>query len=329
MREYRQQLGQYLPVLGFVFYAVMVFSGFGRHAFFYGTLFSVLLPLAGLVTGVLLFTYGFVLFKEKRLIENIPRSKARSAAMGLVEVSGQAEPYVMLKSPLTATECVYYKFKIEKRMDEDRGAKWKVINQGSSTNFFYIRDETGRILVDPVEAELHLQEDYKFTGTDILASGSVRRFSAPVIFGAGEMRYTEWYLVPGDSVFAIGSAKKWKNAAEDHKFKVAQKLREIKEDKERMKQFDLNGDGRIDCEEWELARQHAEQDLLKEELQRPQQMDDDVVITRDSGHNIMIISEKSEKDVIMQKGLGSFFATLAGAGLILWMAYLLLKRVIL
>jgi hypothetical protein len=326
VRDNRQQLGRFLPGLGFAFYAMMILSGFGRHREAYGVVFTALLPLLGLVVGVLLFTYGFVLFKEKRLIENIPRSKARSAAMGLVEVAGRAEPFALLKSPLTATDCVYYRFKVEKYVRSGKNSHWRVINQGSSTHFFYIYDETGRILVDPVEAELHLATDYKYTGTDIVASGSARQYDIPVIFGSGNMRYTEWYILPGDSVYAIGTAKKWKNASEDHKFKVAEKLREFKENKGKMKQFDLNGDGKIDCEEWELARQHAEQDLLKEELQRPQQAEDDVVITRDPGHNIMIISEKSEKEVVMHRGVGAVMSLLAGTGLILWMSYLLLKR---
>lgn len=288
--------------------------------------FSVILPLLGLVLGVLVFTLGFELLRQKNLMENIPRSKARSAAMGLAEVQGMAAPYVWLKSPLTLTDCIYYKFLVEKYEQEGKGSHWKVVNEGCSTHFFYVEDETGKILVDPVDAELHLRSDYKYTGTDIISSGRTRNYNSTSIFGGQRMRYTEWYIVPNDTIYAIGTIKKWKSAFDDHKFKVAEKLRAIKEDKERLKQFDLDGNGQIDCDEWEAARQQAEQDLLKEQLSKPQQMEDDVVITRDPSNNIMIISDQDERQVIKNKAIYASISFVSGSGLIVWMAYLLLKK---
>ncbi|MBI4727471.1 hypothetical protein HY768_09700 [candidate division TA06 bacterium] len=325
-RDNRRQAFQAFAFLGFGLYMLILVvmrggGGFRAYAFF-----SIVLPLLGLVLGVLIFTLGFELLRQKRLMENIPRSKARSAAMGLSEVKGKAAPYVWLKSPLTTTDCVYYKFLVEKYVQGGKNSHWKVVNEGCSTNFFYVEDETGKILVDPVEAELHLSSDYKYTGTDIISSGRARTYSPPSIFGGQKMRYTEWYIVPSDTVYAIGTVKKWKSAFEDHKFKVAEKLKAIKEDKERLKKFDLDGDGQIDCDEWEMARQQAEQDLLKEQLEKPQQVEDDVVITRDPSNNIMIISDQDERQVIKNKKICATLSFASGSGLILWMAYLLLKK---
>jgi hypothetical protein len=316
--ENRKQASKVMAVLGGGVYVLIWARAF----------FSFILPLAGMALGVLIFTLGFELLRQKRLMENIPRSKARSAAMGLVEVQGRAAPYVWLKSPLTGAECVYYKFLVEKYVREGKSSHWKVVNEGCSTNFFYVEDETGKILVDPVEAEMHMEPDYRYTGTDIASGGDTGIFGLSNLYGGQRARYTEWYITPADTIFAIGTIKKWKSAFEDHKFKVAEKLKAIKENKERLKQFDRNGDGQIDCDEWEAARQQAEQDLLKEELDRPQQMEDDVVITRDPSNNIMIISDQDQRQVIRKKKIYAVLSFVSGGGTILWMAYLLLKKIV-
>ena len=62
-------------------------------------------PILGACAGVYLFYHGFQLLVRKRLIENTPSSKIRSAAMGLVELSGLATgPYTM-NAPITGLPC--------------------------------------------------------------------------------------------------------------------------------------------------------------------------------------------------------------------------------
>jgi hypothetical protein len=65
--------------------------------------------------GLAVFIIGFIFFRKKRLIENIPTSKIRSIAMGLVEIFGQVIPIKerIFKSPFTEKQCVYYQFTIE------------------------------------------------------------------------------------------------------------------------------------------------------------------------------------------------------------------------
>src|SRR5690242_21889012 len=63
----------------------------------------------GAMLGVYLFFRGFSLLKRKRLVMNTPRSTVRAAALGPVEVSGQAAgPYTLI-APLSETECYYYR----------------------------------------------------------------------------------------------------------------------------------------------------------------------------------------------------------------------------
>lgn len=73
--------------------------------------------------GIFTFFKGFQWFRLKRLIEDIPTSKIRSIAMGLVEIAGRALPYKdeILISPITKQKCLFYMFVVEgyiMRMDE-------------------------------------------------------------------------------------------------------------------------------------------------------------------------------------------------------------------
>lgn len=270
-----------------------------------------------LVIGLLVLTYAFSVWKEKRLIENIPTSKVRSLAMGLVEVKGEARPKAALKSPITLTDCVYYRYKIEKYVRSGKSSHWSVVDEGASTNYFYVNDETGKILADPVDADVHLGRDYQWTGT--------KPGSGWGIFGGDRMRYSEWWIVAGEPVYVIGTVRRWKDARDDRRFRIAERLRLLKADRERMREFDRDGDGAISADEWEQARQRVEQDVLREELDNPVDTSDDFVIARDAAGGVMIISDKSEKDLARRYGWQAAGLFLLGAGLVSWMGALLLR----
>jgi len=281
------------------------------------------LIIGGLAAGVLVFSYGFSVWREKRTIENIPTSKVRSLAMGLVELCGHAQPKALLKSPVTGTKCVYYKFLIEKRVRTSKGTKWVVLNQGASTNYFYVDDGTGRILVDPVEADIHLARDYRYTGASLSGAGFM---SSSSLFTGDDHRYTEWYIVPDDQVYVLGTVTKWKNALDDRRLKIAERLRQLKDDRARMRAFDRDGDGQVDATEWELARQRIEQDVLAEELANPADTRDDSVVTRDPLQPLMIISDCSERELVRKQAIKAWLLLLGGAGLIIGAAFMMLRK---
>jgi single-stranded DNA-binding protein len=267
----------------------------------------------GLGVGLAMFTYGFTVWREKRTIENIPTSKVRSLAMGLVEVSGQAQPKALLKSPITATDCVYYKFLVERRERRGKNDTWVAVSQGASTNYFYVDDGTGRILVDPVEADIHLAQDYRYT--DAASAGNTLGLMFNVGSFGQRMRYTEWYIVPGDQVYVMGTITRWRNDQQERQFALAERLKELKADRDRLMQFDRDGDGKIDADEWEAARQQAEQDILRQELDNPRDESEDLVIARDPLNHLMIISDKSEKDLVKSKAATAWLLLIFGAAL--------------
>jgi hypothetical protein len=115
----------------------------------------------GFAGGIYLFFRGFFLLQRRHLILDTPFSKIRSAAMGMVEVSGLAVgPYTMI-APVTGRPCYYYRTVAWEWKREGKNNKWvKVAGECMHVPFF-LDDNTGRVLVDPRGAELDLHRDFQ------------------------------------------------------------------------------------------------------------------------------------------------------------------------
>jgi hypothetical protein len=264
-----------------------------------------------IIAGIFLLDFGFKELHKKWLIQQTPTSKIRAVAMGISEICGLAKQKFPLKSPITFTDCVYYKFLIEK---EGKGSKgqhtWSKINEGRSTNYFYVEDSTGKILVDPLDCEPILSRDYRSIGTDL----------------TGTYRYTEWYLKPDDYVYILGNVRKFMENVDQHKQKLIEALQKLKQDKERLKQFDKDGDGQISETEWDEARNKVEQELIEKELKEPVNTDDDIVIAKGDLEKTFIIADRGEREVARKFSLLSMLATSGGIVLILGMAVSIIAR---
>lgn len=174
-----------------------------------------------------LFYYiGFVLllaaFREwtlYTLIRNTPTSHARSAAAGRVEVKGKARPLgrdALLESPFQGTGCVMYECKIEELRSDGDDEHWVTIYKDRRSPGFYLEDDTGRVAVDPSDAEWGFEADYreKFQENDV--PERIARFSQQHItesslldvdwMGGEWRRFTEWFLEPGESLYLLGRA---------------------------------------------------------------------------------------------------------------------------
>lgn len=117
-------------------------------------------PLLGACAGVYLFIYGFQLLQRKRLIMNTPASKIRSAAMGLVEVSGLAAGPYTIVAPITSMPCYYYRSMAWQWKREGKNSKWVKVADESLHVPFFLEDNTGRVLVDPQGAEMEIHRDF-------------------------------------------------------------------------------------------------------------------------------------------------------------------------
>jgi hypothetical protein len=173
--------------------------------------------LAGVVFGVLLAVVGIKSFKEKNLIKKTPTSKIGRLTKGLVEISGEVTPCnrELFIGPLSNHECVYYKYTMEEYHPEHSVIKWKSVKSGEEKKHFYLKDETGTVLIDPQEADISsLSADYEFeTSFSEDPPENIKRIlrqndiDYQGFFGINKkMRFSEYLIVPGDRLFILGTA---------------------------------------------------------------------------------------------------------------------------
>ncbi|MDP1853018.1 MAG: GIDE domain-containing protein [Candidatus Omnitrophota bacterium] len=260
----------------------------------------------GFVAGICAFFWGFNRLRRKRLIENIPTSTVRGMAMGLVEISGKAKKVTSLKSPLTQTECVLFQYKVEEYRKSGKSGSWVTIASGNSFDCpFWLEDETGKIMVFPKGAEFIWPLDFQSrTGFGIEMPYTLTNFMVNKginykdFFGVRPLRFSEWFICEGETVYALGSTKKREGTTKIYSEQIIRRIEKLKENKERTKEIDLNKDGQVSIEEWDGAVRKIEAEVLKEAL-NIDQADNvyDIIITKGDTEKIFIISDQSEKDL--------------------------------
>ena len=92
---------------------------------------------------------------------NTPASKIRSAAMGLVEVSGLAAGPYSIVAPITSMPCYYYRTMAWQWKREGKNSKWVKVADESYHVPFFLEDNTGRVLVNPQGAEMEIHRDFQ------------------------------------------------------------------------------------------------------------------------------------------------------------------------
>jgi hypothetical protein len=209
----------------------------------------------------LLFYEGFRFLRLRRLMADTPTSKARSAAVGMVEMAGHCERWCNLLSPLGQVPCVYYRLERFKRRQgkygENQWQRVSVVNSGSTP--FYLRDDTGRVLVNPAGAKIRAAEKRIFEeGTNSLF-GVIMPVSP-------DDRYVEETIPEGAYVYVLGFAAPLQAERLPLRQRVADKLRALKMDRATLMRYDANHDGQIDQGEWGAARADAERAATAESL---------------------------------------------------------------
>ena len=166
--------------------------------------------------GIALFTVGLYFYKKKQLIADTPTSKIRSIAMGLVEIFGQVISIKerVFQSPFTDKECVYYQFTIEEYQSSGKNSHWVTIKKGEQRGLFYLKDDTGMVLIDPTGAKIEARRDFEYQsglGKDppeqIIRFLSANNLAHEGFFGLNKtMRYRETIIVPDENLYIMGTA---------------------------------------------------------------------------------------------------------------------------
>jgi hypothetical protein len=168
--------------------------------------------LIGFCVGIGLFIYGFRLLQRRRLILDTPFSKIRSAAMGMVEISGLAVgPYTMI-APVTARPCYYYRTLVWEWKQSGKNKQWvKVAGECMHVPFF-VDDNTGRMPIDPRGADLDLHRDFEQEFCDSYFTikepvpDNVRTFLARHgIATNNKIKVEEFCIKPKNALFILGT----------------------------------------------------------------------------------------------------------------------------
>jgi hypothetical protein len=172
--------------------------------------FSLLAGL-GAFAGLILFYYGFRLLQRKRLIQNTPMSRIRSASLGLVEVNGLAVGPFSMTAPITAKPCFYYRTQAWELRRSGKNEEWTQVADESLHVPFFLDDNTGRLLIDPQGAQMDIHRDFHQEYSNSIFAGTemperVRAFlTRNGISSDRKIRIDEYCIKPKNALFALGT----------------------------------------------------------------------------------------------------------------------------
>lgn len=285
---------------------------------------------AAALGGIGLFIFGFVQLRRARLLEDTPTSRVRSAAQGYVEFHGHARllPGPEIVSPLSGQRCCWWDYKIEQRRTEHRGGKrhneWVTIDARTSDELFLLDDGTGQCVVDPLGARVIPSLSRSWRGYHPRPQSFPAKSSR---FGIGDYRYTEQLLRFGDWLYVIGQFQSQTAVRYDHESRdVSDLLAQWKRDQRALLQrFDSNADGKIDLDEWEVARRAAIAEVRAQQVERSVQPDLHI-LNKPRDRRPFILSTKTEHQLTRGLRWGGAAGVAAGLSLGAAVAFVLIAR---
>lgn len=251
--------------------------------------------------GLLMATslYGWMrMIGHARLILNTPTSRIASAAQGYTELRGRARRLegTPLRSPVNHLPVLWYRLVTEKR----RSTEWRTVSTVTSDASFLLDDGSGTCLIDPADAVM-----------------LIRRKD---VFKRDDMRLTQWSLIDGDRIYAMGEFATLGSIQPDldTHAQVGELLSEWKREPDALlARFDLDGNGTLDLKEWGLARAQARREVLK--MQADALAAPELHVMRKPHHGLYLISDLDPDRITRQYRLwaivhaATFLASMAAA----------------
>lgn len=217
-------------------------------------------------------------FHRARLVADMPTSRIRSASQGFTELIGIArkDEHPNL-SPLSGELCLWWRYTIEEYKSSGKSSHWVTIEKKLSSAGFLLEDTTGTCYVEPDGAEIscyHTRTWYGHTRRPVGNNPtSDKPGKHPLMMRVGSFgrryRYTEHLIKEGDPLYALGHFSSHSNPLQHLSLEelTGDILRSWKQDFSALvKRFDINKDGQLNSDEWQLAR-HAARWQAKEDKQ--------------------------------------------------------------
>ena len=181
-------------------------------------------PWVGLIVAIIALVASLRACRRKRLIDNLPTSKTQGVFIGLVELKGTAECEQPLLSHLAGATCVYYSYAIEERWSrlitvtesdgrggtrevQRRESGWTQVDARTESTPFYLRDDTGSVLVRPGGARI---EAVAVFNRECSAWDPLYYEKGPaggIMDSDGVRRFTESAIPLKSQMFVVGQAR--------------------------------------------------------------------------------------------------------------------------
>ena len=165
----------------------------------------------GFVFGIILFVRGFRLLQRKRLIMDTPNSHVRSAAIGLVELSGLAVGPNTITSPITMRPSFYYRTALWREVGSGKNRHWELAVDERFHVPFFLKDETGMVLVNPHGAEMDIHCDFSGSYSTSMFSGDkmpprvVEFATANGVSLTSPLKVEEYCVKPRNALYILGT----------------------------------------------------------------------------------------------------------------------------
>lgn len=187
--------------------------------------------------------------QRARLFTDTPLSAIASASQGQVRLQGRGQPLggEPLRAPLSGLPCLWYRLHTERQEEDNR---WVSDHRDESTASFILNDGTGTCVLDPEGADMQV--------------------ARKKCWEEGDYRHTLWTILERDPLLVVGYFRtdSTGHVGTSRSAAVSELLSQWKEDKPALlKRFDLNQDGEINMQEWELARAQAQREADKAKQQ--------------------------------------------------------------
>lgn len=266
---------------------------------------------------------GYRNFLLKRLVEDMPTSKIRSASQGFTELVGVAKCFSQpLNAPLSGEPCVWWRYRIERYQRSNKNNFWTQVESKSCDQPFYLDDGTGHCLIDPEGAEIScrhhrtwygntrrpLRKPIHYDGKRVVMTTIMLSIS-----NGRRYRYTEYQIREGDPLYSLG------HFATDARGNRSLSVRELSGDILRewkldyaalLARFDSNGDGELDMNEWRQVRKAANQQALAERRELSSQSEEHLLSRPSGGGLPFIIGSHSQDKLASRFGLKALFFSL-------------------
>lgn len=266
------------------------------------------------VVGALLLIWA-IFFQRRHIsvMEDTPTSKVRSVAMGFAELKGKAVPIGPLTSPVSNQPCVYYFYLVESEYTDGKGRRHRrVVRQGGSRAPFYLDDGTGRIMVFPHGAQMNVTNR-----TESLD---------------GELIVTEHCILAGEPLYVAGTVAKARDFAapdmdaREHYRLELRRIREALADAERDQAQWAGPQAKAEAVERMAAQARGIEAKLAELETAPSETPGEALaVGKGEDESDFLISTESEEEMTSKMETESGIALIAGAAMVLYGMWALMK----